>query len=519
MLAVSFMTTQAMLRSQDTLYLAGDLDLLLTAPLSPRRVLLAKLCGIVANIVMVFAAFTLPVALPVALLGHPGLFGIPLLLLALAMVSACLGLAITLAVVRIASPRTARTIAQIVGAFLGAGVFLASQFLSAGPGRESAGRALVGWLIDHDFGSPASPPCPGRAAFGELPAMVAVLGAAMLVFLGAGALLGRVFLISYQNAPARLTRSRGRAKGGIARHFREGLFATMFAKEARLLRRDPQLAFTIVLRLIYLVPIALPAFTHGRGPPLLPALAFAGVLIAGQLAGSLAWLTVSAEDSPDLIAVAPVEKQAAERAKLAAALLIAAPFALVLPVAIALLSLRAAVIALADDRRLGAGRRAGRAEIPAPGAAAKLRQSPPRLLPGRPADLPDDRSAGARRRLPGVAGGLNRGRGQAVMVRLPGGALPGDHADEIALRRVHVGEVHAPAVEAPAPEEDLARNVVGARIVGIGIHAEREIADARRDSRRRPRRGLWCGRHARGGGPVLDQTTRLGMLSLLPVKK
>ena len=42
---MSFMTTQAMLRSQDTLYQAGDLDLLLTAPLPPRRVLLAKLAG------------------------------------------------------------------------------------------------------------------------------------------------------------------------------------------------------------------------------------------------------------------------------------------------------------------------------------------------------------------------------------------------------------------------------------------------------------------------------------------
>jgi ABC-2 type transport system permease protein len=345
-LAVSFMTTQAMLRSQDTLYQAGDLDLLLTAPLPPRRVLLAKLCGIVTNIIMVFAAFTLPVAIPVALLGHPGLFGIPLLLLALALVSACLGLAVTLIVVRIASPRTARTIAQIVGAFLGAGVFLTSQFLSAGPGRESAGRALLSWLVRHDFGSHGIASLPGRAALGELPAMAAVLGGAILVFAGAGALLGRVFLISYQNAPTRLSRNRGRAKGGIARHFRQGLFATMFAKEARLLRRDPQLAFTIVLRLIYLVPIALPAFTHGRGPPLLPALAFAGVLIAGQLAGSLAWLTVSAEDSPDLIAVAPVEKQAAERAKLAAALLIVAPFAIVLPLAIALINLRAALIVL-----------------------------------------------------------------------------------------------------------------------------------------------------------------------------
>jgi ABC-2 type transport system permease protein len=346
-LAMSFMTTQAMLRSQDTLYQSGDLDLLLTAPLPPRRVLLAKLCGIVANIIMVFAAFTLPVALPVALLGHPGLFGSPLVLLSLALVSACLGLAITLLIVRIASPRTARTIAQIVGAFLAAGVFLASQFLSAGPGRGSAGRALVGWLVQHDYGSHGLASLPGQAALGSVPAMAAVLGGAMLVFAGAGALLGRAFLTSYQNAPTRLTRSRGRAKGGIARHFRQGLFATMFAKEARLLRRDPQLAFTIVLRLIYLLPIALPAFTHGHGPPLLPALAFFGVLIAGQLAGSLAWLTVSAEDSPDLIAVAPVETQAAARAKLAAALLIAAPFAVVLPLAIALVSPRAAIIALA----------------------------------------------------------------------------------------------------------------------------------------------------------------------------
>lgn len=346
-LAMSFMTTQAMLRSQDTLYQSGDLDLLLTAPLSPRRVLLAKLCGIVANIMMVFAAFTLPVALPVALLGHPGLFGIPLVLLALALVSACVGLAITLLIVRVASPRTARTIGQIVGAFLAAGVFLASQLLSQGPGRESAGRALLDWLMRHDYGSHGLPSLPGLAAFGDFAAMVAVLGGAILVFIGAGALLGRVFLTSYQNAPTRLTRSRGKAKGGISRHFRESLFATMFAKEARLLRRDPQLAFTIVLRLIYLLPIALPAFTHGRGPPLLPALAFFGVLLAGQLAGSLAWLTVSAEDSPDLIAVAPVEKAVAARAKLAAALLIAAPFAIVLPLAIASVSVRAAIITLA----------------------------------------------------------------------------------------------------------------------------------------------------------------------------
>src|SRR5947209_3622154 len=44
-LLMSFMTTQALLRSQHTLYESGDLDLLLSAPLAPRTILRAKLCG------------------------------------------------------------------------------------------------------------------------------------------------------------------------------------------------------------------------------------------------------------------------------------------------------------------------------------------------------------------------------------------------------------------------------------------------------------------------------------------
>jgi len=356
-LAMSFMTTQAMLRSQETLYASGDLDLLLTAPLRPAKVLLAKLCGIAGSIVIVFAVLILPVAIPVAAQGHPGLFGIPALLVALALVSACLGLAITLAVVSLAGPRTARTLAQIIGALLGAGVFLVSQFLSqSGGGRHSAAQALFVWLSSHKFGAHGLGALPGRAALGDPLAIVILLGGAILVFAAAGALFGRLFLASYQKAGMRLSRRRSAAKSRVGRHFRAGLFATMFAKEWRLLLRDPQLAFAIVLRLIYLAPIALPAFTHGRGPPFLPTLAFASVLIAGQLAGSLAWLTVSGEDSPDLLAVAPVPRAEAERAKLASALAMAAPFAIVLPAAIALSSLLAALVPLvitAARRRSG----------------------------------------------------------------------------------------------------------------------------------------------------------------------
>ena len=376
-LLMSFMTTQALLRSQHTLYESGDLDLLLSAPLAPRTVLRAKLFGIAGSVVISFFLLVLPIAVPIAALGHPGLFGIPVLLAALALVSACLGLAFTIGVVALAGPRAARTIGQILGALLGGAVFLISQLLSnGGGGRRSAGLSLFNWLSAHRIGTQGIAALPGRAALGDPAAGALLLGIAILVFAVTGALFGRSFLASYQQARMRLSRTRA-ASGTIARHFRPGLFASMFAKEWRLLVRDPALAFQIVLRLIYLAPIALAAFGHGGGPPLLPALAFASVLIAGQLVGSFAWLAVSGEDAPDLLTVAPIARRQVERAKLATAMAMAVPFGLVLPVAIALSSPLAALVTIAMTAAGGAA--AGLIEIkwqkPAPRKTFNRRRS------------------------------------------------------------------------------------------------------------------------------------------------
>ena len=59
-------------------------------------------------------------------------------------------------------------------------------------------------------------------------------------------------------------------------------------------------------------------------------LAGAVTFMAGQVAGSLAWITISAEDAPELLAVAPVDGAVMRRAKLTAtmipvAVLLAAP--------------------------------------------------------------------------------------------------------------------------------------------------------------------------------------------------
>lgn len=355
-LIMTFMTTQAMLGSQRTLYEAGDLDLLLSAPLPPRRVLGAKLCGIAASVMLSFAFLVLPMALPIALQGHPGLFGVPALLVAMALSAACLGLAIMLGVAAIAGPRGARTFGQIVAALLAGAVFLISQFISQQPGRRGGGLTLFRWFSAHHVGESGLGALPGRAAFGDPVALLILFGLGLAIFTATGFLFARTFLASYQNAGMHLSRrgAAAAATGSIARQFRQGLFATMFAKEWRLLARDPALAFQIVLRLIYLAPLAFVAFRGGHGPPLAPSLAFASVFIAGQVVGSLAWLAVSAEDSPDLLTVAPVSRRQVERAKLASALAMAAPLALVLPAAIALTSPLGALLTLAMTAAGGA---------------------------------------------------------------------------------------------------------------------------------------------------------------------
>lgn len=346
-LVFTFMTTQAMIGSQQTLYESGDLALLFTAPMEPRNVLLAKLLGIAGAIVMTYALLLLPFVLPVAVLGHPQLFGLVGLLAALALGAAATGLAITMLIVRIAGPRAAKTVGKIVAALLGGSFFIVSQLMSHANRGRGAGAftSLFHHLRDSGFGSSGWSGLPGRAAFGDPLAALFMLGLGAGLFALAGASLQRRFLTGYQDGGVKLSRSTARG-APMARLFHAGLTRSIFAKEWRLLARDPALAFQLVLRLVYMAPLLFVAFGNGRHLALAPTLAFASVLVAVQLVGSLSWLTVSAEDSPDLIAVAPVTKDDIDTAKLLAAFAMAAPFALALPIAIAFHTISGALATL-----------------------------------------------------------------------------------------------------------------------------------------------------------------------------
>jgi len=106
-------------------------------------------------------------------------------------------------------------------------------------------------------------------------------------------------------------------------------------KEWTLLRRDPWLVSQTLMQLLYLLPPALLLWkSFGDGAGTLVLLVPVLVMAAGQLGGGLAWLAISGEDAPDLVASAPVRPREILRAKieavLGAMLMMFAPFLAVL---------------------------------------------------------------------------------------------------------------------------------------------------------------------------------------------
>jgi ABC-2 type transport system permease protein len=112
-----------------------------------------------------------------------------------------------------------------------------------------------------------------------------------------------------------------------------------------LLRRDPWLISQTLMQILYLLPPALLlwiTFRDGNAAyvVLIPVI----VMAAGQLAGGLAWLTISAEDAPDFVTSAPIARSSVLLAKIEAVIgMIALVFAPMVAM-LAFDSLRAGVI-------------------------------------------------------------------------------------------------------------------------------------------------------------------------------
>ena len=107
-------------------------------------------------------------------------------------------------------------------------------------------------------------------------------------------------------------------QGKSARAFRAGSRQqALRRKEFVLLRRDPWLVSQSLMQLLYLVPPALMLWrSFADSSAAIVLITPVIVMAAGQLAGGLAWLTISGEDAADLVTTAPLPSSHVIRAKI-----------------------------------------------------------------------------------------------------------------------------------------------------------------------------------------------------------
>jgi ABC-2 type transport system permease protein len=327
-----WLVSQALTGATRALYSRGDFDLMLASPVSPRAILAAHALAIAVESLLSVGIFLAPMIDAIALRGGARwLAGFPALAAA-SLFATALGLCLTLALFAVAGPRLTRVIAQIAATVIGAGFVLALQALNVLP-------AHVRHAIVARIGAPGSDMLfdrdgplwlPVRAALGA-PLDLTLWCLISVAFFAAAALgLGRNFALSAIRSAALAERPREKRRRRRS-PFRVGLAASLRFKEWRLLARDPWLLSQILLQIVYTLPIAVVLWrSQGGAGSIGVSVAPAVVVIASQIAASLAWLAISSEDAPEFIATAPVTRREVERRKLEAiglplALFLAAP--------------------------------------------------------------------------------------------------------------------------------------------------------------------------------------------------
>lgn len=336
LLSGSAMLSQAMENVTRAFYSRSDLELILSSPAPASRVFSVRICAIAVST----AAMSLLIAGPFidVLAWRDGAFWLCSYgaIGAVALVATALAVMLTLTLFRTLGPKRTRFAAQVGAALIGAGFVIGIQIAA----MLSTGTLSRGAFLRSAFVAAHAPDVqsawwwPARAALGDGFCLAGLLAASIVLFL----------LVMLRAAPrfadcalAAGGVARDPARGGTSgRSFRTRTQrAVLRRKEWLLLLRDPWLISQSLMQLLYLLPPALLlwrnfAFASHVSAICVPVL----IMAAGQLSGGLAWLTVSGEDAPDLVASAPLMPSRVSRAKIEAVIgalaVVFAPFVLVL---------------------------------------------------------------------------------------------------------------------------------------------------------------------------------------------
>jgi ABC-2 type transport system permease protein len=341
----SLMVSQAMESVTRSFYARSDLDLILTSPAAAHRVFAVRIATMALAIVLMAVLLASPFVDVLAVSGGARWLCTYGVAAALGFAAAAFAVALTVALFKTIGPKRTRLVAQIVAAVIGAAFVIGLQvgaILSYGTlSRLDVLQSQAFVAHAPDVGSALY--WPARAMLGDIRELAGVIGLSLLslgVVIAAFAPRFGDHAIAAAGVAHAVTTQRpaGRFRSASPKR-------ALRQKEWKLLLRDPWLMSQSLMQILYLLPPALLLWkSFGEGGALLvlvPVL----VMAAGQLAGGLAWLAVSGEDAPDLVATAPVPARRITLAKIEAVMgaiaIVFTPFV----AALALLSVFHALVA------------------------------------------------------------------------------------------------------------------------------------------------------------------------------
>jgi ABC-2 type transport system permease protein len=320
LLSLSPLVSQAMELVTRVFYSRSDLDLILTSPISPRKIFSVRIARIAVEVALFAMLLATPFIDMLVVLGGVRWLGSYAVVVAMGAVSASFAVALTVALFRVIGPKRTRLIAQIVAAVIGAAFIIGLQIAAIlSYGTVSLSPLQSAWLVAHvpDAGSLVW--WPARAVLGD-PAMLLLVVAISLALLGAATLIFAPRFGDHVLAAASVSQATVLQRRWSKSFRQRSVSRVLRQKEWTLLARDPWLMSQTLMQMLYLLPPAVFLWHsfHTRTTDAYILLVPMMVMAAGHLGGNLAWLSISGEDAPDLIATAPVSARRITCAKIEA---------------------------------------------------------------------------------------------------------------------------------------------------------------------------------------------------------
>jgi ABC-2 type transport system permease protein len=316
-LAWALMLSQAIESVTRVFYARADLDLIMSSPVALANVFSVRIAAIALSVIAMALLLSTPFVDVLVIGGGIRWLAAYGVVIAIGLSAAAVAIAVTIVLFRTIGPRRTRLVAQILAAIIGAGFAIALQIAAI----LSYGTLSRFAVLTSDAAAAFAPDTdsivwwPARAALGDGEALLLLLAGGLVLLGVVMAIFSARFADTAVSVSATATPAH---QGSRTRAFRAGSRQqALRRKEFVLLRRDPWLVSQSLMQLLYLVPPALMLWrSFADSSAAIVLITPVIVMAAGQLAGGLAWLTISGEDAADLVATAPLPSSRVIRAKI-----------------------------------------------------------------------------------------------------------------------------------------------------------------------------------------------------------